>query len=261
MKKIIKISLIFVLLFALSACSNNKETEQESTKESSEEKIKINEIDKSEYKNIENGGFFVNNKGVVVDKKDTQGYKIVEWYFDPLCPSCMQIEEKTSPYLFGIMGKKTLINYKPLTFLGRPKNDDPKNPAITYSDVMSSIILSMAENDPELVSKYIVKVVNKNFVDSISKLNDTEKQNEAMKNVYTKDLSGTKWDKIKEDMDKTMITARNLTNYVKNDEELKEKTLDGSLSVPLIYVRGEEKILDIYQENMDYRPLLEEKLK
>lgn len=266
MKKLINIILIMLLSFLLVACTNdtNKNgdnTGKETAKETSENKIKLEEIDQSEYKYIENGGFFVNNQGIVIDKKNTEGYKIVEWYFDPLCPSCMQLEQATSPYLLEIMGDKTLINYKPMTFLGRPKDEDPNNPIISYSDVMSSIILSIAENDPELVNKYIIKVINPDFVDSISKLNDTEKQNEAMKKIYTEELSGKKWDQIKSKMDEKMTTSRNLTNYIKNDQELKSKTLDGKLSVPLIYVRGEEKILDIYEENMDFRPLLEKKLK
>lgn len=269
MKKLMTLLLFILMSFAMVACSNQNETKEESvsetksetSNEASKNELKLEDIDQKEYINIDKGGFYVNNKGQVVPKSDIEGYKIVEWYFEPICPHCLALEEETKEYLNEIMGEKTLIKYMPLSFLGRPKNEDLQNRVVTYSDMMTSLINSMVENDPENVTKFMKIVLNEKFIDKLSVLNTVEERSEAIKKVYIEELSGKNWEKIESEMGSYTYTVYNLTRYTGQNDELKSKTPDGTISVPLIYVQGEEKILPINEENIDVRKILEEALK
>lgn len=248
MKKIKILIVVLAISLSLVACSTQK----------SNTKV-VENVNAKEYKNIDNGAFYVNNKGIVISKEDSKKYsKIVEWYFDPLCSHCVLLETEVSPYITEIMGENTLIKYVPMSFLGRPKGSDEI--FISYSDTISSNILSIAENDPENVFKYIKEVVNQSFIDKISKIESKEEQDKIIEEIYTKTLSGKKLDSLKNSFNDSLKTVRNSTKSISKNEELKSKTASGKISVPLVYVVGEDKAL-IFEEGQNPRKLLEEKLK
>lgn len=249
MKKVkILIAALFVSL-SLVACTSQKEKNN----------TVITETDSSNYKYIENGAFYINKKGEVISKTEAKNYKkIVEWYFEPLCPHCIVLESEVSPYLLDIMGEETLIKYVPLSFLGRPKNSDES--FVSYSDTIAANIISIAEHDPKNTFQYIKEVINQSFFDKISKLADKNEQDKAIEEVYTKTLSGTKLAEIKKSFDTSLKTVRSTTKFTSKNEDLKSKTESGRVTVPLVYVVGEDKALR-FKEGENPRKILEEKLK
>lgn len=249
MKKIKIVVAALLICLSLAACSIQKNNTNTNVVENNSKELKY----------IDNGAFYVNNKGIVISKEDSKKYsKIVEWYFDPLCPYCVVLETEVNSYITDIMGKNTLIKYVPMSFLGRPKGSDET--FISYSDTISSNILSIAENDPENGFKYLKEVMSQTFLDKISKLEKKEEQDKVIEEAYTKKLSGKKPDLIKSLFKDSLKIVRNSTKSISKNEELKSKTTSGKISVPLVYIVGEEKAL-VFEEGKNPRPILEEKLK
>lgn len=238
MKKIKIILLVTIVAIFATACSNQ---------------MKIEEVDAGQsFTYVKDGGFYLDNKGIAVPVAETEGKKVLEWYTEPICPYCLTLEEVTSPYLYDIQGDNTLIKYFPLTFLGGKGIEGE----VTYSDVMSGLLLSMAENDPEMVGKYLHKVNNQEF---LNQLQSASNQDEFIHQTYL-DLEGTKWNEIQADLKTFMdITDRN-TEFARRNKELASKTVDGRLTTPTLYIQGEEKALDL-TDIKDPKGLLEEALK
>lgn len=232
--------LLLFLVVSILVVACNKVTEEE----------KKVEDDKFTY--VDNGGIFVDNKGHAVPKSEIKGKKIVRWYTEPLCPYCLNLEAKTKDYIMDVQGDTTLIKYIPLSFLGSRGVEGE----VTYSDVISSMVLSIAENDPQVVGKFMHTVLTNEFVDAIQKEKD---QDAYIRKAYT-DVGGTKLKEVEEDMKTLMEVVKKTTDYTRNDKELAKKTPNGNLTVPILWVEGEEKTIDVSLDQ-DFRPLFEEKLK
>lgn len=206
----------------------------------------------NEFTYVDNGGIFVDNKGHAIPKSQTEGMKIVRWYTEPLCPYCLKLEDATKDYIMDVQGDNTLIKYIPLSFLGGRGIEGE----VTYSDVISSMALSIAENDPEVLGKFMHTVFTNEFVETIQKEAD---QDAYIRKAYT-DAGGTKLTEVEEDMPVFMEVVERSTSYTRTDKELAERTPNGKLTTPMIWVEGEEKTIDVSLDQ-DFRSLFEEKLK
>lgn len=238
MKNIKLLLLLFAVLILGVAC--NKMTEDDVDGEG------------NEFSYVDNGGIFVDNKGHAIPKSQTEGMKIVRWYTEPLCPYCLNLEDATKDYIMDVQGDNTLIKYIPLSFLGGRGIEGE----VTYSDVISSMVLSIAENDPEVVGKFMHTVLTNEFVEAIQQEAD---QDGYIRQAYT-DAGGTKLSEVEEDLPVFMEVVERSTNYTRTDKALAKRTPNGKLTTPMIWVEGEEKTIDVSLDQ-DFRPLFEEKLK
>lgn len=237
MKKIkVSLLLLFVMIVAVS-CNKMQESD-------------IDGENKFTY--VNNGGVFIDNKGHAVPTSEIEGKKIVKWYTEPLCPYCLKLEDRTREYIREVQGDNTLIKYIPLSFLGSRGVEDE----ITYSDVISSMVLSIAENDPEVVGDFVHTVMSTEFVNAIQKESN---QNEFIKNAYI-NAGGTKFNEVQKDLEVFMEVVKRSTEYTRTDKELAKRTPEGKLTTPMIWVEGEEKTIDVSLDQ-DFRSLFEEKLK
>lgn len=237
MKKIkVSLLLLFIMIVAVS-CNKMQESD-------------IDGENKFTY--VNNGGVFIDNKGHAVPISEIEGKKIVKWYTEPLCPYCLTLEDRTREYIRDVQGDNTLIKYIPLSFLGSRGIEGE----ITYSDVISSMVLSIAENDPEVVGDFIHTVMSTDFVNAIQKESN---QNEFIKNAYI-NAGGTKFNEVQKDLQVFMEVVKRSTEYTRTDKELAKRTPEGKLTTPMIWVEGEEKTIDVSLDQ-DFRSLFEEKLK
>lgn len=202
---------------------------------------------------INNGGFFVNNQGHAVPVEQAKDYKIVRWYTEPLCPYCLALEDASRDYIRDVQGDNTLIKYIPLSFLGGRGIEGE----ITYSDMMSAMIMSIAENDPEKVGDFMHIVLSNEFVEQIQLESD---QNGFIRKAYVDGVGGEKLAEVEADIEKFMEVIDRSTQYTRTDKDLAKKTPNGKLTTPMIWVEGEEKTIDVSLDQ-DFRPLFEEKLK
>lgn len=205
-------------------------------------KISKDEIDGGDtFKYVDQGGFYLNNKNEAVPVEEAKNKKIVEWYTEPICLSCVELGDETKPYLKDIQDDDTLIKYVPLTFLGKTGAEGE----VTYSDVITGIWLSMAEHDPELVGEFYDLTSSEEW---LNKLQESPNQNQTIHEAYAVTLSGKNWDKIFGDLEKFMQISKNSTEYIKTDKELASKTKDGTITTPTLYVQGAEKVVDVHDE-------------
>lgn len=217
------------------------------------QQMKIEEVDgENQFEYVKDGGFYLNNMNVAVPVAEAQNMKIMDWYTEPICPYCLEIEAETSPYLKDIQGDNTVIRVVPLTFLGRTGVEDE----VTYSDVMTGIWLSMAENDPELVGEYYHTVATAEYLNELQKQSN---QNMYMQQTY-EELGGEKWDDIIADLPVFMEVTTRSTEFSRRNKALARKTKNGRLTTPTLYVQGEEMALDVSDMSI-VRPQLEEALK
>ena len=205
----------------------------------------------NEFTYVDNGGIFVDNKGHAIPRSQKEGKKIVRWYTEPLCPYCLDLEDATKDYIMDVQGDNTLIKYIPLSFLGGRGIEGE----VTYSDSISSMILSIAENDPEVVGKFMHTVLTNEFVEAIQ---NEDNQDEFIRKAYV-EAGGTKLTEVEKDIPVFMEVVKRSTNYTRTDKALAKRTPNGRLSTPMIWVEGEEKTIDVSLDK-DFRPLFEEKL-
>ena len=118
------------------------------------------------------------------------------------------------------------------------------------------MVLSIAENDPEVVGDFMHKVMSTEFVNAIQKESD---QDAFIKNAYI-NAGGTKFNEVQKDLEVFMEVVKRSTEYTRTDKELAKRTPEGKLTTPMIWVEGEEKTIDVSLDQ-DFRSLFEEKLK
>lgn len=248
MKNLKLLGLLLVLSFTLIACSNKSTTYDET----------IQNVDlakaQSEFTNIQDGGFYVDNTGKVVSPSEAEGKKVVEWYFEPVCPGCLKLETEAKTYLHEVQGENTLIKYYPISFLGKSQD----NPAfVTYSDKMTGIMLSMAQHDPDLVQKFIKSVMSEVYVS----LHYTKETHLPEFEKSYKELGGQNWDKIATDMSKGTVIAANTLSSLRDNEDMKAKA-GGRLSTPLLYEVGADATTVVNTDDTaSIKPMLTELLK
>lgn len=255
MKKIKTIIIMVLSLLILVACQNSK---QESSKETKNEikKETVETLSKS-YKNISDGGFYLDKSGKIISKADIKNQQIIEWYTEPRCPACITLETNFKEYSSDIMGESTLIKFTPLSFLGKDKE---KPELITYSDNLAAIYLALAEYEPKIAQKYIGETMTVLYSTTNAE-KSTEEQLKAFKETYEK-LGGKDWGKIEKEIPKTMKIANLGVQELIQNEDMKKRVENGQLTTPLVWKRGTEKAIKIDPDKPEeIKKSLEEVLK
>ena len=225
MIKFVMVSAV-ALLFA-TACTNNTKTEN-NTNPSTEQTAKENQY-------TSNASFYLGKDGKAIQEKDIdKNATIVNWYVDPYCPACVQLEELTKDTIKEyINNKNVVIKYNILSFLSARTVDD-------YSNRAASWILGVISERPDLAYDYFTSVLSVNFHP-----NGKAKEDSAFKDLFIK-LGGKEdeW-KVIESKQKDLIEeVKANTIRVFNDNELAKKSPTGKLFTPFIVVGDSEKAID-----------------
>ena len=235
MKNLKMIKFVMVSAVALlftTACTNNTKTEN-NTNPSTELTTKENQY-------TSNASFYLGKDGKAIQEKDIdKNATIVNWYVDPYCPACVQLEELTKDTIKEyINNKNVVIKYNILSFLSARTVDD-------YSNRAASWILGVISERPDLAYDYFTSVLSVNFHP-----NGKAKEDSAFKDLFIK-LGGKEeeW-KVIESKQKDLIEeVKANTIRVFNDNELAKKSPTGKLFTPFIVVGDSEKAIDFEHDD------------
>lgn len=175
------------------------------------------------------GGFFIigsDMKPVTIEQiKTIPKTKIVDWYFDPLCPSCVNLEMKMRDVNKDIT-QQMYIKYNPMTFMDEASIDN-------YSKRSSGYILAVAEYSPEIAYSFLINVMNKDFYP----FDERFTPDSMYKELYLS-LGGTEetWKVISSKHEDFINEANKHSEEVFNDSYIINRTPEGKLYVPLIIV-------------------------
>lgn len=225
MIKFVMVSAV-ALLFA-TACTNNTKTEN-NTNPSTEQTAKENQY-------TSNASFYLGKDGKAIQEKDIdKNATIVNWYVDPYCPACVQLEELTKDTIKEyINNKNVVIKYNVLSFLSARTVDD-------YSNRAAGWILGVINERPDLAYDYFTNVLSVNFHP-----NGKAKEDSAFKDLFIK-LGGKEdeWKNIESKQKDLIEEVKSNTIRVFNDNELAKKSPTGKLFTPFIIVGDAEKAID-----------------
>ena len=225
MIKFVMVSAV-ALLFA-TACTNNTKTEN-NTNPSTEQTAKENQY-------TSNASFYLGKDGKAIQEKDIdKNATIVNWYVDPYCPACVQLEELTKDTIKEyINNKNVVIKYNVLSFLSARTVDD-------YSNRAAGWILGVINERPDLAYDYFTNVLSVNFHP-----NGKAKEDSAFKDLFIK-LGGKEdeWKNIESKQKDLIEEVKSNTIRVFNDNELAKKSPTGKLFTPFITVGDSEKAVD-----------------
>ena len=225
MIKFVMVSAV-ALLFA-TACTNNTKTEN-NTNPSTEQTTKENQY-------TSNASFYLGKDGKAIQEKDIdKNATVVNWYVDPYCPACVQLEELTKDTIKEyINNKNVVINYNVLSFLSARTVDD-------YSNRAAGWILGVINERPDLAYDYFTNVLSVNF-----HTNGKAKEDSAFKDLFIK-LGGKEdeWKNIESKKKDLIEEVKSNKIRVFNDNELAKKSPTGKLFTPFIIVGDSEKAID-----------------
>lgn len=225
MIKFVMVSAV-ALLFA-TACTNNTKTEN-NTNPSAEQTTKENLY-------TSNASFYLGKDGKAIQEKDIdKNATVVNWYVDPYCPACVQLEELTKDTIKEyINNKNVVIKYNILSFLSARTVDD-------YSNRAAGWILGVINERPDLSYDYFTNVLSVNFHP-----NGRAKEDSAFKDLFIK-LGGKEdeWKDIESKQKDLIEEVKSNTIRVFNDNELAKKSPTGKLFTPFIIVGDSEKAVD-----------------
>ena len=225
MIKFVMVSAV-ALLFA-TACTNNTKTEN-NTNPSTEQTAKENQY-------TSNASFYLGKDGKAIQEKDIdKNATIVNWYVDPYCPACVQLEELTKDTIKEyINNKNVVIKYNVLSFLSARTVDD-------YSNRAAGWILGVINERPDLAYDYFTNVLSVNFHP-----NGKAKEDSVFKDLFIK-LGGKEdeWKNIESKQKDLIEEVKSNTIRVFNDNELAKKSPTGKLFTPFIIVGDSEKAVD-----------------
>ena len=225
MIKFVMVSAV-ALLFA-TACTNNTKTEN-NTNPSAEQTTKENLY-------TSNASFYLGKDGKAIQEKDIdKNATVVNWYVDPYCPACVQLEELTKDTIKEyINNKNVIIKYNILSFLSARTVDD-------YSNRAAGWILGVINERPDLSYDYFTNVLSVNFHP-----NGRAKEDSAFKDLFIK-LGGKEdeWKDIESKQKDLIEEVKSNTIRVFNDNELAKKSPTGKLFTPFIIVGDSEKAVD-----------------
>lgn len=263
-KKIYASISLGVLLFTMAACSSN--SKQVQTKPDAKTEVKKKETYKFEY--VSNSTFLVTKDGKLIKQKDLpKDAVMVDWYFDPYCPTCVKLEgfvAKEGTKFYNEEG--VYYRYHPLSFLDKATQNkvvDGKKVKDGYSVEASSFILSVAEVKPEIAVNYMNKVLSVDFYPV-----EGQKSIDSFKSLFVS-LKGTEdeWKKVVKLQKELKLENKKSTQKALDDVNLAKRSHDGSLYVPFILIGKEKQALNfesldssvdyIKKEVSDYKKSLE----
>lgn len=170
-----------------------------------------------------------------VAKDQDFGENVIEDYLDPICPACAQLEQLTKDKTAEV-SKKLPIRYHVSSFLDKTTPDH-------YSKRAGSIILAMAEVDPDRVLTYLDKTMDGKFAPKEG--SGTTTDDSKFSDMYFQ-IGGTKenWDRMKETAKPLEKVIEKNTAQALISEDLKSKAKDGEMTLPFIIIGKSEKALN-----------------
>lgn len=222
-------------------------TERNTTKEKEENKIIKREDNNTEEKAIEekpnykyvlNSSFLIGpDKKIVENTEEVNNKKVVSWYQDARCPSCVKFKElmrTDTDNIDNILNSGLYIRYYPLAFMNTKSLDN-------YSLRAASYILSSVEKATNVAYK---------FMDSIFSIEFLTKAQDGVTDDQIKELfiqaGGTEeqWKEILADYPMMSKEVMMKTTQVLNSQDILDKTTDGKISIPMILVGNSKKFID-----------------
>lgn len=248
-KIILMLTVIIVLItntFLLYQLLNKNTVPKEITETHTESNIEPNENSTSNLSKdthltyVSNGTFTVKDDKIV--ESDENVGETLNWYFDPMCPACVNLESSLSPDIKEISSKMP-IKYFPLDFFsGNDKNN--------FSHKAGAMLLSVVEVRPDIALKFMTSVISPDF-------QKEDRTNDEFKSKFIE--AGGKedeWNTVLSYLDITGEQISNSTMTVNANGELDSKAPkkdDGSQSmyIPFLVVGNSDKNIN-FSESGNY---------
>lgn len=179
---------------------------------------------------VSNGTFIVKD-GKIVEKDESVG-ETLAWYFDPMCPACVNLESSLSEDIPEISSKMP-IQYYPMDFFS---NNDKNN----FSHKAGAMLLSVVETRPDIALKFMTAVISPDF-------QQENRTNDEFKSKFI-EVGGKEeeWNTVLSYLDITGEQISNSTMTVNANGELDSKAPkkeDGSQSmyIPFLVIGNSDK--------------------
>lgn len=220
-------------------------TERNTTREKKENKIITEENtekkaieEKPKYKYVLNSSFLIGpDKKIIENTEEINNKKVVSWYQDARCPSCVKFKElmkMDTDNVDNILNSGLYIRFYPLAFMNAKSVDN-------YSLRASSYILSAVEKATNVAYKFMDSIFSIEF---LTKAQDGV-TDDQIKELFIK-VGGTEeqWKEILADYPIMSKEVMKKTAQVLNSQEILDKTSDGKISIPMILVGSSKKFID-----------------
>lgn len=239
-KKLTLASALMLTMLTLGACANSN-TSEKGSKDSTDKTEEVAKKHDLKYVD-ENGIITIGEKGAVAVSDIKKDKPKITIYFDPMCPACSLYEHDAAPYLLEEAEKGEIyVQYAPMMFLDKASPDN-------YSSRASAYILGIAEYAPELVGKFIPKIMENQPGEGTG-----ESLAQADFNKFFKEVGGTEEqvDKINSAMKDNMTLSYNSTLTMFKDTNLLKLSPTGELYTPFIVPSNKDgkqfKAVDLVQ--------------
>lgn len=228
MNKLIKLIVLSTVCLGLLVGCTKKKEEQKPI------------VEETLFNNVKEATFVINHDNEVVKTDNIpEQSKIIEWYSDPFCPSCVAFDDILSERLIEITQDNVVyIRFHLMGFLSPKSLDD-------YSNRASSLILGSAEFAPTIAVNFMHEIFDKDFHPGLNEETSDDKFKEAFLKVGGNE---EQWSKILEHQGELIKQVETATAKAFNDEDLLSKMNNGRLVVPTVILGDSEKALDLTLE-------------
>lgn len=138
---------------------NENQTKDEVNKEGS----KQNKKNEKEGQSIETDGIILDNGSIKKSRKDIKAPVVVDYFFDPACPSCFNSSKELLSFDQDIRNGNVAIVFRPVPFLNDKTVGD-------YSNRATSYIRAMAEyTDYNKFTKFLIELSSDSFANKVQK--------------------------------------------------------------------------------------------
>lgn len=227
---------LLILLTAgllITGCVKKEETPVKSEEPAIEEKVEEEETKKI---SAEDYNFYIDKDGKVISKDEIGDKLIVNWYSEPLCSHCIELENQVKDHMSEILGDEAVVKYNFVSFLGGD-----------YSDEAAGYLISVANNDPDVADSFIKKVMSKEFASVASTKGSIEERKDSFKKAY-EEVGGTKWEEVDKNRQAYSSIAIRETKVFTENSELAKIAGAENVFTPFVYVEGEEELLPTFED-------------
>lgn len=224
--------LLLVAMLVLTGCQKPKEPEKELPQDFSRDFI------------------IADNKQILT--KVPEDKQILDWYSDPSCASCIDLVGIADEFLGDVLQKNNaVVRYHFLNFLDRGDKNG-------HSTTVAAYLYQIAEKHPEMFFDFYKKVMNFEWLGTISEKEPTESFIERT----ILDIEGTQaqYNELKENIDKYKERVVQVTANVIDDKDLASKSPAESLFTPFLVGSKSDKAID-FSKVENVKSAIEEQLK
>lgn len=182
------------------------------------------------FKYVDNGRFILDNGKIA--EKDSVQKDVMDWYYDPMCPACANLESFLGEHL-NTLSAKMPIRYNPMNFFSADDKD--------FSTRASSLLLSIVEVRPGIAIDFFKGTINPEFQPTHE---EALMPIEKYKEVFTK-IGGTE-----DDWNKVLALEPEMVKEIKSALEnadmttLDKKSPTGQMVIPFLVIGDSEKAVD-----------------